>query len=51
MVNKLPVFTLPLDFDYLVIEIDNWESGWEGTLSRKISKYNPKNSESIYRYA
>lgn len=50
MVKSLPTLSLPLDKDYLVIEIDNCETGWGGILLRKQSKYDSKSSESICRY-
>lgn len=51
MVKKIPELMLPLDLNYLVIEIDGCETGWGGALFRKTSKYDPKSSESLYRYA
>lgn len=51
MVKILLVLTLPLDADYLVIETDGCESEWGGALFRKTSKYDPKISEILCRYA
>lgn len=51
MITTLPTLTLLLDSDYLIIETDRCESGWGGTLFRKTSKYDPKTSESLCRYA
>lgn len=51
MVQTLSTLSLPLDSYYLVIETDGCESGWGGALFRKLSKYDPKTSESLCRYA
>lgn len=51
MVKSLPKLALPLDSDYLVIEIDECETGWGGALFKKTTKYDPKSTEFLYRYA
>lgn len=38
MVKVLLTLTLSLNKDYLVIEIDGYETGWGGALFRKTSK-------------
>lgn len=51
MIKSLPTLTLPLDNDYLVIQIDGCETGWGGALFRKTTKYDPKIAKSLCRYA
>lgn len=50
LVKTLPTLTLLLDSDYLIIETDGCETGWEGALYRKLSKYDLKNSKYLCRY-
>jgi len=39
MANNFPYLSLPLDFDYLVIECDGCEHGWGAILKKKKNKY------------
>lgn len=51
MVKSLPTLALPLDNDYLVVKTDGYETGWGGALFRKTTKFDPKSTESLCRYA
>lgn len=51
MVKTLPTLTLPLDTDYLIIEIDGCETGWGESSFKKNTKYDPKSTETLCRYA
>jgi len=51
MVNSLPYLSLPLDYDYLVIEYDGCEQGWGVILKKEKNKYEKIHDEEICKYA
>jgi len=51
MVNNLSYLSLPLDYDYLVIECDGCEQGWRAILKKKKHNYEKFHDEEICRYA
>ena len=50
IVIKLPDQKLPLDTDYLIVELDGYELGWDAVLKSKPNKYSAKSEEQICRY-
>ncbi|KAK8938569.1 hypothetical protein KSP39_PZI011139 [Platanthera zijinensis] len=50
IVKSLPDLRLPLDNEYLIVEIDGCETGWGAILKCKPHKYTGKNEEQICRY-
>ena len=51
LVKTLPELKLPLDTDYLIIEVDGCEKGWGAVLLRKPEKFSPKDLEEVCRYS
>ena len=51
MCNYLPTWTLPLETNYKIVEIDSSEERWGVVLYCKPSQYSEKSTERICRYS
>ncbi|KAK6803117.1 hypothetical protein RDI58_000901 [Solanum bulbocastanum] len=49
-VKNIPDLQIPLESDYLIVQIDGSKLGWGAILKSRPNKYSPKNEEKICAY-